>query len=179
MVLLPPLRGEFSNTDAQNPDRYNEAQPLMLSTPLFTIDQCPRILSAENARLLNFRNIRNLHLKECFDDFPQLAHPAQVSWAWTDWLIICRTLISMTKLRYLCFSITIVNKALHHLSSENYDKLVDEFLKPLKAVKIPAGVDGQAGRGQFDLVTRGWRVTHELSGDVPFRVFFDERPAIE
>ena len=83
----------------------------------------------------------------------------------------------MTKLGYLCISITLNSNTMRYRSSEEHAKLTDEFLKPLKAVRISAGADGEGGRGQFDVVTQRWRVTHELSDDVPFRVLFEERVA--
>jgi len=146
----------------------------MLSTPLFTIDNCRRVLSIDNAKLLNFRNIRNLHLNEFYYDFPQLERPLQVSWEWTDWLIICRTLASMTKLRYLCISIRMDPKFARYRSLEEHNKLTEEFLKPLKAVKISAGAHGNGKRGQFNFVTKGWRVTSKLSDDIPFRILYEE-----
>ncbi|KAL9639345.1 MAG: hypothetical protein Q9164_000980 [Protoblastenia rupestris] len=47
-------------------------------------------------------------------------------------------------------------------------QLADEFLEPLKAVKVSGG--------QFDVVTQGWRVPHKLTDDMPFRILFEERP---
>lgn len=81
----------------------------------------------------------------------------------------------MTNLEYLCItSAAFFNGPLEpNKSPEERAKLIDEYLEPMKVIKI-AGRGG--GKGQFDFVTQGWRISHVLSPDLPFRVLFEEPP---
>ncbi len=157
---------------------YSEAMPFMLSIPHYTLFNPERVLVVDNTRLHSFRHIRNLHLAEYFHCFPQDDTPERASWLWTDWLIICRVLASMPKLRYLCITIGVSDRVRFEIGHrpERSAELIVEMLEPLKAVDVSGGGE-QRGKGVFDLITQDWRMPCQLDDGYPFRVLLEE-PAL-
>lgn len=157
---------------------YSEAMPFMLSIPHYTLFNPERVLVVDNTRLHSFRHIRNLHIAEYFHCFPQDDTPERASWLWTDWLIICRVLASMPKLRYLCITIGVSDRVRFEIGHrpERSAELIVEMLEPLKAVDVSGGGE-QRGKGVFDLITQDWRMPCQLDDGYPFRVLLEE-PAL-
>ena len=157
---------------------YSEAMPFMLSIPHYTLFNPARVLVADNAKLHSFRHIRNLHLAEYFHCFPQDDAPERISWSWTDWLIICRVLASMPKLRCLRITIRVSDRVRFEIGHrpERSAELIVEMLEPLKAVDVSGGGE-RRGKGVFDLITQDWRMPCQLDDGYPFRVLLEE-PAL-
>ncbi len=152
---------------------YNEALPFMLSVPMFTMCQAPRIFVTDNLRLGTLTRIRNLNLSVYFFNFPQFELPSDAPYNMPGWMQVCRTLASMTSLRYLCIFI-LQERFLWSFKFQSYDKnveLVSELLEPLKSIKMAQG-------GRFDVITQGWRVPYKLSDDLPFRVIQERPPSL-
>ena len=73
-----------------------------------------------------------------------------------DWLIICRVLVSMPKLRYLRITISVSERLRFEIGHrpERSADLTVEMLEPLKAVPVSGGGE-RKGKGVFDLITQG------------------------
>jgi len=142
----------------------------MLSVPLFTVSETPRIFVTDKLRLGTLIQIRNLSLSMFFPQFPQFEPPSEAPYNMPGWIQVCRTLASMTSLRYLCIFI-LQDDFMRDFKFQSHDRdveLVSELLEPLRTIKMARG-------GRFDVITQGWRVPYELSDDLPFRVI-QERP---
>lgn len=148
---------------------YNEALPLMYSEPLFVISKPARIFLVDHAKFFTLRNIRKLHVRMYFFNFPQDEGPSDKWCNMAGWIHICNSLASMPNLTYLC--ITIVQDAfrLESRSPDRNVELLNGLFEPLKSIKV-------VSEGQFDVVTQGWRLPFELT-DAPFRLL-EERPPI-
>jgi len=145
----------------------------MLSVPLFTVCQAPRIFVTDNLRLGTLIQIRNLNLSIFFFDFPQFGLPSDAPYNMPGWIQVCSTLVSMTSLRYLCIFILQEHfmRSFELQSHARNVELVSELLEPLKSIKMARG-------GRFDVITQGWRVPYELSDDLPFRVIQERPPSL-
>ena len=159
---------------------YNEAMPYMLSIPHYTLFNPSRVLVVDNARLHSFRQIRNLHVAEYFYRFPQNETPERESWMWTDWLIVCRVLASMPKLRYLRITISVSAQVRFEIGHrpQRSGELIVEMLEPLKAIDVSGGSE-QKGEGVFDLITQDWRIPFQLEDGYPFRISVEETALAE
>lgn len=140
----------------------SEALPFMYSTPLYTCGPPTCITAINDTKFSTLRHIRKLHIEVSFGQFPSLEYYHSKALECIDraqWLRLCRSLTSMTSLAYLCITI---RQSCRLWSTDENIRLVKELLKPLNLIEV-------ARRGQFDVVTKGWRVPYELDG-VPFRL---------
>ena len=141
---------------------YNEALPFMLAVPLFTVHHVHRIFVTDCSKLGTLIHIRNLNLSiGLFDSLNFFCERHNTP----GWIQACRTLSSMTSLRYLCVLIMrelFSAKSEYHLRNRSAE-LVRQLMEPLESIKMAEG-------GRFDIICHGWRVPYELSDDLPFRV---------
>ena len=149
--------------------RYKESLPFLYSVPLYTIRQPIRILDFHKVDFSDsLLYIQNLSISKHFYQFPQEEPPSRGPLNTTRWRHLCDTLASMPDLHYLCITITHVHFAFEYRPPDESVRLVTELLEPLKAVKVAEG-------GQFDVVTKGWRMPCEIE-DVPFQILEEREP---
>ena len=175
LVLNPPqLLPTCIQANIDSICSYNEALPVMLSVPLYTIQYSPRILVTDISNLGTLNHIRNLNLCIYFFKFPQYRPSADLPYNMDGWIRICRTLSSMTSLRFLCVYILQerFNWYFKVQSQERSAKLVRQLLEPLESIKV-----AEKG-GRFDVITQGWRVPYVLNENLPFNVIQERLPPL-
>ena len=158
-----------SKTELIHRYSYKESLTFLYSVPIYTVRQPIRILVVDRSKFfVSLRHIQNLSISKHFYQFPQEGHPQLGPFSMTGWRRVCDTLASMPDIHYLCITITQVHFNFEYRPPEESVRLVTELLEPLKAVKVVGG-------GQFDVVTKGWRMPCDII-DVPFQVLEEREP---